>query len=58
MISEDADSFDVQQKLLLLTLHFPKLKIIWSPSPYSSAQLFEELKVDFVFLKTHIICTI
>lgn len=47
MISEDANSFDVQQKLLLLTLHFPKLRIIWSPSPYASAQLFEELKVIF-----------
>lgn len=52
MISEDANSFDVQQKLLLLTLHFPKLKIIWSPSPYASAQLFEELKVGLVVL-TH-----
>lgn len=36
---------DVQKKLQLLTLHFPKLKIVWSPSPYASAQLFEELKV-------------
>lgn len=44
MISDDANNFDVQQKLLLLTLHFPKLKIIWSPSPYATAQLFEELK--------------
>ncbi|XP_044750246.1 DNA repair endonuclease XPF [Coccinella septempunctata] len=38
-------SFDqVQQKLLLLTIHFPKLRLIWSPNPYASAQLFEELK--------------
>jgi len=44
MISNDSDSFDIQQKLLLLTLHFPKLKIVWSASPYASAQLFEELK--------------
>nr|XP_022901914.1 DNA repair endonuclease XPF isoform X1 [Onthophagus taurus] len=43
-LSSDSNSFDIQQKLLLLTLHFPKLKIIWSPSPYASAQLFEELK--------------
>lgn len=34
----------VQQKLLLLTIHFPKLRLIWSPNPYASAQLFEELK--------------
>lgn len=33
------------QKLQLLTLHFPKLRIIWSPGPYATAQLFEELKV-------------
>lgn len=46
MISKDEDSFDVQQKLILLTLHFPKLKIVWSASPYASAQLFEELKVN------------
>lgn len=44
MISSDGNSFHVQQKLLLLTLHFPKLKLIWSPSPYASAQLIEELK--------------
>ncbi|KAJ8962983.1 hypothetical protein NQ317_013788 [Molorchus minor] len=44
MLSNDTDNFNVQQKLLLLTIHFPKLKIIWSPSPYASAQLFEELK--------------
>lgn len=46
MLSNDSKNFDVQQKLLLLTLHFPKLKIVWSPSPYASAQLFEELKVS------------
>ncbi|KAK5647030.1 hypothetical protein RI129_005494 [Pyrocoelia pectoralis] len=45
MISNDGDNFEIQQKLLLLTLHFPKLKIVWSASPYASAQLFEELKV-------------
>ncbi|CAD7087672.1 unnamed protein product [Hermetia illucens] len=35
---------DIVQKLQLLTLHFPKLRLIWSPSPYATAQLFEELK--------------
>ncbi|KAJ3660762.1 hypothetical protein Zmor_005196 [Zophobas morio] len=44
MVSSDSSNFEIQKKLLLLTLHFPKLKIIWSPSPYASAQLFEELK--------------
>ncbi|CAH1964052.1 unnamed protein product [Acanthoscelides obtectus] len=45
MLSTDSTSYDFQQKLLLLTLHFPKLKLIWSPSPYASAQLFQELKM-------------
>lgn len=49
MISNDTNNFEVQQKLLLLTMHFPKVKIIWSPSPYASAQLFEELKVCIYF---------
>lgn len=31
-------------KLQLLTLHFPQLRIIWSPNPTATAQLFEELK--------------
>lgn len=26
-------------------MHFPKLKLIWSPSPSATSQLFEELKV-------------
>lgn len=32
-------------KLQLLTLHFPRLKLVWSPGPHATAQLFEELKV-------------
>uniref|UniRef100_A0A182W0P9 DNA repair endonuclease XPF n=1 Tax=Anopheles minimus TaxID=112268 RepID=A0A182W0P9_9DIPT len=35
---------DIMAKLQLLTIHFPKLRLVWSPSPYSTAQLFEELK--------------
>lgn len=27
-----------------MTLHFPQLRLIWSPSPIATAQLFEELK--------------
>lgn len=54
MISDDANSFDIQQKLLLLTLHFPKLKIIWSPSPYATAQLFEELKVIVFYFSIYL----
>ncbi|BFG00357.1 DNA repair endonuclease XPF [Drosophila madeirensis] len=40
-----ATNADIVQKLQLLTLHFPRLRLIWSPSPYATAQLFEELKL-------------
>lgn len=43
-VSKDLKNTDITAKLQLLTLHFPKLKIIWSPSPHATAQLFEELK--------------
>ncbi|KAG8528736.1 uncharacterized protein KY384_006423 [Bacidia gigantensis] len=35
---------DLQSKITLLTLAFPRLKIIWSSSPYQTAEIFEELK--------------
>uniref|UniRef100_W8BG68 DNA repair endonuclease XPF n=1 Tax=Ceratitis capitata TaxID=7213 RepID=W8BG68_CERCA len=47
MLSQNTNSTsaDIVQKLQLLTLHFPKLRLIWSPSPYATAQLFEDLKL-------------
>ncbi|KAH8420463.1 hypothetical protein KR009_010608, partial [Drosophila setifemur] len=47
MLSQQTTSAnaDIVQKLQLLTLHFPRLRLIWSPSPYATAQLFEELKL-------------
>lgn len=48
-LSRDMSSTDITAKLQLLTLHFPKLKIVWSPSPYATAQLFEEIKVRRIF---------
>ena len=39
-----ASNHEIMSKLQLLTIHFPKLKLVWSPSPYATAQLFEELK--------------
>jgi DNA excision repair protein ERCC-4 len=39
-----AASPDLQSKLVMLTLAFPKLRIIWSSSPYQTAEIFEELK--------------
>ncbi|XP_060516719.1 DNA repair endonuclease XPF isoform X2 [Cylas formicarius] len=44
IMGDDIENFGIQQKLLLLTIHFPKLKIIWSHGPYATAQLFDELK--------------
>ncbi|KAJ2933241.1 hypothetical protein H1R20_g3808, partial [Candolleomyces eurysporus] len=37
-------SVSVQSKLVLLTLHFPRLRIIWSSSPFSSSEIFTDLK--------------
>lgn len=46
MISGESSTsnVDITQKLQLLTIHFPKLRLVWSPSPYATAQLFDELK--------------
>jgi len=35
---------DITSKLQLLTLHFPKLRLVWSPSPFATSELFKELK--------------
>ncbi|KAF2404451.1 DNA repair endonuclease XPF [Trichodelitschia bisporula] len=35
---------DLQGKLVMLTIAFPRLRIIWSSSPYQTAEIFEELK--------------
>ena len=45
MSSGNASS-DLQSKLVLLTLAFPKLRIIWSSSPYQTAEIFESLKTQ------------
>ncbi|XP_052615512.1 DNA repair endonuclease XPF isoform X2 [Peromyscus californicus insignis] len=41
---QDMSSSDVSSKLTLLTLHFPRLRLLWCPSPHATAELFEELK--------------
>lgn len=35
---------DLHTKIVQLTLAFPRLKIIWSSSPFQTAEIFEELK--------------
>ncbi|KAH7304931.1 DNA repair protein [Stachybotrys elegans] len=37
---------DLQSKIVLLTLAFPRLRIIWSSSPYQTAEIFESLKAQ------------
>ncbi len=37
-------SSDLQSKIVLLTIAFPRLKIIWSSSPVQTAEIFQELK--------------
>ncbi|KAF9269268.1 hypothetical protein L218DRAFT_917010 [Marasmius fiardii PR-910] len=36
----------IQSKIVLLTLTFPRLRIIWSSSPYSTADIFNDLKAN------------
>ncbi|NXF02985.1 XPF endonuclease, partial [Smithornis capensis] len=43
-LHQEISSNDVTSKLTLLTLHFPKLRILWCPSPHATAELFEDLK--------------
>lgn len=35
---------DIQSNIVMLLVSFPKLKIVWSSSPYETAQIFLELK--------------
>ncbi|NWQ93033.1 XPF endonuclease, partial [Burhinus bistriatus] len=46
-LHQEISSNDVTSKLTLLTLHFPKLRILWCPSPHATAELFEELKQNY-----------
>jgi DNA excision repair protein ERCC-4 len=45
-VSASNASSDLQSKLVLLTLAFPRLRIIWSSSPYQTAEIFESLKTQ------------
>ncbi|KAI0691074.1 hypothetical protein BC835DRAFT_1433046 [Cytidiella melzeri] len=37
---------NIQSKLVLLTLTFPRVRIIWSSSPYATADIFNDLKTN------------
>ncbi|KAF9482914.1 hypothetical protein BDN70DRAFT_964606 [Pholiota conissans] len=36
----------IQHKIVLLTLAFPRLRIIWSSSPYATSEIFNDLKIN------------
>lgn len=42
--SESDYSITIQSKIALLVLTFPRLRIIWSSSPYATAEIFIDLK--------------
>ncbi|KAM6250071.1 DNA repair endonuclease XPF [Porphyrio hochstetteri] len=46
-LHQEISSNDITSKITLLTLHFPKLRILWCPSPHATAELFEELKQNY-----------
>ncbi|XP_067940191.1 DNA repair endonuclease XPF-like [Watersipora subatra] len=43
-IQQEISINDIQSRLALLTLHFPKLRLLWCQSSNSTAKLFRELK--------------
>ncbi|GAA5973055.1 hypothetical protein JCM11641_000389 [Rhodosporidiobolus odoratus] len=42
--SSSSTEIDLRSKLVLLTISFPKLRIIWSSSPYQTVEIFRDLK--------------
>ncbi|PWN49819.1 restriction endonuclease-like protein [Violaceomyces palustris] len=38
---------DIQSKLVLLTASFPRLRVIWSSSPYATSDIYAELKQNY-----------
>ena len=39
-------SATIQSKIVLLTLTFPRLRIIWSSSPFATSEIFNDLKLN------------
>ncbi|GAA5866070.1 hypothetical protein JCM8547_000585, partial [Rhodosporidiobolus lusitaniae] len=44
--SSSSSDVDLRSKLVLLTISFPKLRIIWSSSPYQTVEIFRDLKLN------------
>jgi DNA excision repair protein ERCC-4 len=45
-IESDRAPPSIQSKLVLLTLHFPRVRIIWSSSAYATTDIFSDLKMN------------
>ncbi|XP_040068680.1 DNA repair endonuclease XPF isoform X2 [Ixodes scapularis] len=43
-ISSDISSQSFVSKLILLTMHFPRLRILWCQTPYATAEIFDIIK--------------
>uniref|UniRef100_A0A131XY24 DNA repair endonuclease XPF n=1 Tax=Ixodes ricinus TaxID=34613 RepID=A0A131XY24_IXORI len=43
-ISSDVSSQNFVSKLILLTMHFPRLRILWCQTPYATAEIFDIFK--------------
>ncbi|KAL1894587.1 DNA repair protein RAD16 [Sporothrix stenoceras] len=48
VIPNPQNANDLQSKIVLLTLAFPRLRILWASSPYETAEIFERLKAQEV----------
>ena len=44
-IDEDINIDYISSKLIILTLHFPKLRILWCITPYETLKVFKALKI-------------
>ena len=49
LVRNDISGNDISSQLTLLCIHFPKLSIIWSSSPFNAAVIFQDIKVDTLY---------
>jgi DNA excision repair protein ERCC-4 len=45
-VQDDISIQDLSSKLVLLTMSFPQIRILWASSPKETGEIFEELKVQ------------
>lgn len=46
-MGDDIGQNSLSSRLVLLALHFPRLRIIWSRSLHATAEIFRNLKSNF-----------